>query len=164
MKPDTAGVSEVAISCSINDRAVERVVPVHRLLIDFLREDLGLTGTKRSCDLQVCGACTVLVDGATVSSCTMLAFEIDERAVVTIEGLGSADELDPIQEEFINRTALQCGFCTPGMILAAKALLSENSRPNDVQIRDYLAGNLCRCTGYKKIVEAVAEAALRTEV
>jgi carbon-monoxide dehydrogenase small subunit len=123
-----------------------------------------LTGTKRSCDVQVCGACTVLLDGKAVSACTTLALEARDREVLTIEGLGRDGRLHPLQEEFARSGGLQCGFCTPGMILAAKALLDEQSRPDEASVKEYLAGNICRCTGYKKIVEAVLAAANREKV
>jgi carbon-monoxide dehydrogenase small subunit len=128
------------------------------LLLDTLRTRLGLTGTKRSCDMQVCGACTVLVDGAPVSACTYLTYEARDRAILTIEGLARGETLHPLQRAFIDHAAFQCGFCTPGMILAAYALLAETPRPTDGEIAHYLRGNICRCTGYKKIVEAVQAA------
>jgi carbon-monoxide dehydrogenase small subunit len=146
-----------AFSITVTLNGVERGVDVEprELLIDVLRDRLGLTGTKRSCDLQVCGACTVLVDGVPVSSCTTLAVEADGRAVLTIEGVGSPEGLDPVQQAFVDHGALQCGFCTPGMILSVKALLAEHPRPTEAEIRHYLRGNICRCTGYVKILDAV---------
>ncbi len=129
-------------------------------LLDVLRERLGLTGTKKGCDRGQCGACTVLVNGRAVSSCTFLAFEARNDEVTTIEGLAQDGELHPLQQSFIDNAAFQCGFCTPGMILAAKSLLDQNPHPNEEEIRAYMKGNICRCTGYKKIVEAIEGAAL----
>ncbi len=143
------------ISLNLNGNPVEATVASHTLLIDFLRDGHALHGVKRSCEMQVCGACTVLVDGRPVSSCTMLAVDADAAAVVTIEGLGGPDDLDPVQAAFLEHGALQCGFCTPGMILAAKALLASDPRPKRAVIEHHLNGNICRCTGYQKIIEAV---------
>jgi aerobic carbon-monoxide dehydrogenase small subunit len=143
------------ISLTLNGDTVDARVEAHLLLIDFLRDAQDLRGVKRSCDMQVCGACTVLVDGNPVSSCTMLAVDVDGANIVTIEGLGDPDDLDPIQEAFLQFGALQCGFCTPGMILATKALLTSNPTPSRAEIEHHLSGNICRCTGYQKIIEAV---------
>jgi carbon-monoxide dehydrogenase small subunit len=129
------------------------------LLIDFLRDRLGLTGTKRSCDIEICGACTVLLDGKAVSSCSVFAFDIDGRELVTIEGLAGAEGLHPLQQAFIDCGGFQCGFCTPGMILLAKSLLDENSDPTAEEIRDYMDANICRCTGYQMIIESIQQAA-----
>jgi carbon-monoxide dehydrogenase small subunit len=145
----------IPVNMAINGRTVTDNVPPALTLLDFLRDWLGLKGAKRSCDLQVCGACTVLVDGKAVSSCTFLAFEARNTEVTTIEGLAQDGELHPIQQSFIDNAAFQCGFCTPGMILAAKSLLDQNPHPNEEEIRAYMIGNICRCTGYKKIVEAI---------
>lgn len=149
----------VPLRLTVNDRPVEAEVEPRTMLLDFLRGHLGLVGAKRSCDLQVCGACTVLVDGTPVSSCCTLAYEANGKAVETIEGLARYGELHPIQEAFVRAAALQCGFCTPGMILATKALLAENPHPSREEIKAYLSGNLCRCTGYWNIVAAVEAAA-----
>jgi carbon-monoxide dehydrogenase small subunit len=130
-------------------------LPVHALLLDVLRDRLGLKGAKRSCDIQVCGACTVLVDGAPVSACTCLAIEVDGREVSTVEGLADGDDLHPLQQSFIERGAVQCGFCTAGMLMAAKALLDEEPAPTAERVVAYLRGNLCRCTGYRKVIDAV---------
>lgn len=127
------------------------------MLIDVLRERLQLTGTKRSCDVQVCGACTVLVDGNPTSSCTTLCADAHGREVTTIEGLAQGKRLDPVQRAFIAHGALQCGFCTPGMILAVKAMLERYEKPSEETVRHYLRGNICRCTGYVKILEAVMD-------
>jgi len=136
------------------DAKTARVAP-NTLLIDFLREACQLRGTKRSCDMQICGACTVLVDDRPVSSCTTLAADIDGAVVTTIEGLGGPDGLDPVQQAFLDHNALQCGFCTPGFILSVKALLHANPAPSHEEIVEHLNGNLCRCTGYHKIIDAV---------
>ena len=144
-----------AIRFTLNGAECRVDVEPRELLIDVLRDRLDLTGTKRSCDVEVCGACTVLVDGLPVSSCTTLAVEVSGRAVLTIEGLAADGRLDPVQEAFVEHGALQCGFCTPGMVLAVKALLALDPSPDDVEIRHFLRGNLCRCTGYVKILEAV---------
>lgn len=143
------------IAFSLNGEPVETSAEAHVLLIDLLRNAFDLRGVKRSCDMEVCGACTVLVDDQPVSSCTMLAVDVDGKTVVTIEGVGSPDNLDPIQRAFLEHGALQCGFCTPGFILATKALLLVNPKPTREEIIHHLNGNICRCTGYKKIIEAV---------
>ncbi len=157
MKP--AAPEHVAIEARINGRCVRVGTPTHRTLLDFLREDLALTAAKRACDVQVCGACTVLVDGLPVSACTYLAFEINGKSVETCEGLARPGELHPIQQAFVDAGALQCGYCTPGMVMITKALLADHPRPSVEQIKEYLHGNICRCTGYKKILDAVLAAA-----
>jgi carbon-monoxide dehydrogenase small subunit len=139
---------------------VTLAVPAHALLLDVLRDRLGLTGAKRSCDMQVCGACTVLVDGEPVSACTHLAVEADGRDVLTVEGLADGETLDPVQQAFVDHGAVQCGFCTPGMLLTARALLAEHPAPTREQVTQYLRGSLCRCTGYVKIVEAILACAV----
>ena len=143
----------------VNGRPRELEVEAHALLLDVLRDGLDLKGAKRSCDTQVCGACTVLVDGLAVSACTYLAVEADGRAVLTVEGLADGETLHPLQRAFVETGAVQCGFCIPGMIMAAADLLRTNSHPSDEEIRDGLEGNLCRCTGYENIVRAVRRAA-----
>jgi carbon-monoxide dehydrogenase small subunit len=146
----------------LNGEACDRAVPVHRTLADFLRRDLGMTGTKIGCDTGDCGACTVLMDGRPVVSCLVLAVEADGTRVRTVEGLADAtnrDRLHPLQRAFVERGAVQCGYCTPGMLMTAVALLEEHPVPDETQIREALAGNLCRCTGYARIVEAVLSAA-----
>jgi carbon-monoxide dehydrogenase small subunit len=145
----------------VNDQPVALRIEPRELLLDVLRGRLGLTGVKHSCDVQVCGACTVLVDGAPVSSCCTLAYEANGKTVETIEGLAQAGIPHPIQQAFIDQTALQCGFCTPGMILSTKALLAEIPHPSRDEISRYLGGNLCRCTGYWNILNAVEDAAGR---
>jgi carbon-monoxide dehydrogenase small subunit len=146
---------------SMNVNGVERKVEVEprTTLLDLVREDFGLTGAKLGCDIQVCGACTLLLDGKPVSACSVLAVDADGHNVVTIEGLGSGSKLDPIQEAFMEFGALQCGYCTSGFILTAKALLDECAKPSDEQIRNYLAGNLCRCGCYQEIIQAVKNVA-----
>jgi carbon-monoxide dehydrogenase small subunit len=149
----------VRLRVTVNERVVERDVPERRSLADFLREDLGLTGTHVGCEHGVCGACTVLVDGATARSCLLLAVQLDGARVTTIEGLTPPEGLSPLQEAFHECHALQCGFCTPGMIVASHELLAENGTPTREEIREALSGNLCMCTGYVNIVRAVEHAA-----
>ena len=149
----------IPISFTLNGRLQEIDVEPHELLLDVVRERLGLTGAKRSCDVQVCGACTLLVDGRPVSACTTLAFEVRGRSVLTIEGLAENGKLHPLQQAFIEHGGFQCGFCTPGMILAAKALLDENPNPSEAELKHFMHGNICRCTGYKKIIESIMAAA-----
>jgi aerobic-type carbon monoxide dehydrogenase small subunit (CoxS/CutS family) len=149
----------IPVSFTLNGRLQEIEVEPHELLLDVVRDRLGLTGAKRSCDVEVCGACTLLVDGRPVSACTTLAFEVRGRSVLTIEGLAENGKLHPLQEAFIEHGGFQCGFCTPGMILASKALLDENSNPTEEELKHFMHGNLCRCTGYKKIIESILAAA-----
>ena len=137
-------------------------VPAHRLLIDLLRDDLHLTGTKRSCDIGVCGSCTVLMDGKSVSACLMLAAKIDGRQILTVEGLQTDGRLHPVQQAFLEHWGFQCGFCTPGMLLTAVEILEVHPDPSAEIVREELMGNLCRCTGYKKIVDSVLAAAKQT--
>ena len=151
------------ISLTINGSLCEIDVEPHQLLLDVIRDRLGLTGVKRSCDVQVCGACTLLLDGRPVSSCTMLAFEARGREILTIEGLAQNGKLHPLQEAFIENGGFQCGFCTPGMILTAKVLLDENPDPTEEEIIHFMDGNICRCTGYKKIIESIMAAAKRVK-
>jgi aerobic carbon-monoxide dehydrogenase small subunit len=152
---------ETRVRMAVNGQAVERVVDVRRSLSDFLREDLGLTGTHVGCEHGVCGACTVLVDGESARSCLLLAVQLDGAAVTTIEGLTPVAGLSPLQEAFRACHGLQCGFCTPGMIVVAHELLARNAVPTAGEIREALAANLCMCTGYVNIVRAVARAAGR---
>jgi carbon-monoxide dehydrogenase small subunit len=148
------------LAFQLNGRPTETEYEHCETLAEVLRERLNLTGTKLSCEVQVCGACTVLLDGLPVSSCTLLAYEARGKNVVTIEGLAKPDgTLHSIQQAFIDEFAFQCGFCTPGMILAAKALLDENPKPSREEIVDYMDGNICRCTGYVSIVAAIQRAA-----
>jgi carbon-monoxide dehydrogenase small subunit len=149
----------VRVSLDVNGTTYEREVEPRLLLVHFLRDELGLTGTHVGCDTSNCGACTVHLDGAAVKSCTVLAVQADGAKVTTIEGLGSPDDLHPVQEAFWEHHGLQCGFCTPGMIMAAADLLERNPDPSEQEVREALAGNLCRCTGYHNIVAAVLAAA-----
>jgi carbon-monoxide dehydrogenase small subunit len=149
------------IKLRINGRWKELDIESDTTLARLLREDLGLTGTKINCEQGECGVCTVLLDGRAVNSCLVLAASLDGRDVMTIEGLSQGDHLDPIQEAFIEKDASQCGFCTPGMIMSAKALLTENPDPDLQEIQVGLSGNYCRCTGYRSIIEAVRSAASR---
>jgi carbon-monoxide dehydrogenase small subunit len=149
------------IRLAVNGEAVELFLPVHRTLLEVLREDLRLTGTKHGCELGECGTCTVLVDGRPELSCLLLPVQLEGRQVTTIEGLGSTAQLHPLQRAFAELGAAQCGYCTPGILLAAAALLERERRPGRERIRGALAGNLCRCTGYVKILEAVELAARR---
>jgi carbon-monoxide dehydrogenase small subunit len=145
----------------VNGEAREVDVEPRRLLVQVLREDLNLTGTHVGCETSQCGACTVHMDGMAVKSCTVLAVQADGAAITTIEGLTPADGLHPIQEAFWNKHGLQCGFCTPGMIMTAADLLTREADPSDAQIRHALQGNICRCTGYQNIVAAIREAAVQ---
>jgi aerobic carbon-monoxide dehydrogenase small subunit len=149
----------VEIALSVNGLEVVRDLAPQELLLDFLRDSLALTGTKRSCDVQVCGACTVLVDGLPVSSCCFLAADAAGTEVTTIEGLAERPEFERLEEAFTRHAALQCGFCTPGMLLTVSALLQSGELDSEEEIKRSLAGNLCRCTGYRGILEAVAELA-----
>ena len=149
------------ISFTVNGQPAQVDVEAEKPLLWVLREDLNITGPKYGCGVASCGACTVLVDGLPASSCSTLAADMEGRSVVTIEGLGTAKSLDPVQQAFVDHGAMQCGFCTPGMVLAVKALLSENPSPTEDEVRHYLRGNVCRCTGYVKIIEAVLDLASR---
>lgn len=144
---------------TVNGKSYEVIIEPHMLLVDVLRDKIGLTGTKYACGTGDCGACTVLVDGKPVLSCLTLAVTVRDKNILTIEGLAEGTNLHPIQQAFVDNGAVQCGFCTPGMILSAKALLDENPNPTRDAIKTALAGNLCRCTGYVKIVDAVLAAA-----
>lgn len=151
---------DIRLNITVNgEQFVLEHVPVHRTLLQVIREDLGLIGTKEGCGEGDCGACTVLLEGKAVNSCLVLAAEADGRNVTTIEGLAHEGKLHPLQQAFIDEGAVQCGYCTPGMLLSAKALLDENLSPTEAQIRQAIAGNLCRCTGYVRIISAVSKAA-----
>ncbi len=139
----------------VNGEDYEILTEIHKTLLEVLREDLGLTGTKRGCDLGTCGACTVLIDGKPSLSCLTLAAAVRDKKITTIEGLAKDGELHPLQKAFAEKGAIQCGFCTPGMILTSKAFLDENLKPKEEEVKKAISGNLCRCTGYVKIVEAV---------
>ena len=149
----------VSVRFRLNGQQLAIQVPSQELLIDLIRDRLGLTGTKRSCDMEICGSCTVLLNGKAVSSCSLFAFDVDGKDVLTIEGLAPEEGLHPIQEAFIQCGGFQCGFCTPGMILLAKSLLDENQVPTEEEVREYMDANLCRCTGYQMIIESVTAAA-----
>lgn len=156
----TSGPATVVdIRLTVNGTVVTKSVEPRLLLVDLLRIDLGLTGTKVSCELQVCGVCTVLVNGRPVSSCTYLAIDADGAEVQTVEGLVEGQRLHPLQDAFVEKFALQCGFCTPGFLMMSKALLDQDPEPDTAQIITHLDGNICRCTGYVPIVEAVTHAA-----
>ncbi len=143
------------LELKVNEEMWDIEVDPHRTLLEVLREDLGLIGAKEGCGLGACGACTVLIDGAPVLSCLTLAVEVENKAIRTIEGLMKDNQPDPLQRAFVDHGAIQCGFCTPGSIMTATALLEKNPRPSREEIKEALSGNLCRCTGYKKIIEAV---------
>jgi|TARA_B110000908_G_scaffold170258_1_gene229277 carbon-monoxide dehydrogenase small subunit len=149
----------VHVTTTINNDPVEYVCPADESLMDVLRDRLGLMGVKEGCGTGDCGACSITLDGQLVCSCLVLGAEAEGRAITTVEGMADGQILHPLQEQFINNAALQCGICTPGFLIAAKALLDENSDPTETEIRYALAGNLCRCTGYDKIVKAVQAAA-----
>jgi carbon-monoxide dehydrogenase small subunit len=150
---------KVQVQATINGEQVEFLCEARQSLLEVLRETLGLTGAKEGCNNGNCGACNVILDGALVNSCLVLAVEIDGRTLTTIEGIATPQGLHPLQEKFISHAALQCGFCTPGFIVASKALLDQNPDPSEADVRQWLAGNLCRCTGYDRIVRAVLDAA-----
>jgi carbon-monoxide dehydrogenase small subunit len=152
-------MQRVPITLTVNGRSISAEVEARMTLADFLREQLGLTGTKLGCEYGVCGSCTVLWDGAAVRSCLVLAAQADGANLTTIEGLATGEAMHPVQQAFWEHHGLQCGFCTPGMVLTAVALLEENPDPSEEEIREALSGNLCRCTGYQNIVRAVRAAA-----
>jgi carbon-monoxide dehydrogenase small subunit len=147
------------IRFTINNQVQELSVDPWRTLLEVIREDLQLTGTKEGCGEGECGSCTVIMDGKTVNSCLIPAVEADKKEIITIEGLADGDDLHPIQEAFVEKSGMQCGFCTSGMIMSAKALLDSNPSPNEKEIREGIAGNFCRCTGYTKIIESISAAA-----
>ena len=152
-------MSKIHVSTTINGEPTEFLADASLTLLDALRDDLGLTGTKEGCGSGDCGACSVMLDGRLVCSCLVLAVETQGRTVETIEGMATGDTLHPVQRQFLEHAALQCGFCTPGFLVAAKALLEKNNNPTETEVRFWLAGNLCRCTGYDKIIRAVMDAA-----
>ncbi|MBZ4687720.1 MAG: 2Fe-2S iron-sulfur cluster binding domain [Clostridiales bacterium] len=151
-------MGKIAIKVTVNGKKYDLEIDPRLRLIDLLRDELRLTGTKEGCGEGECGACTVLLNGAPVNSCLVMAFQADGKKVLTIEGLGSEEKMHPIQEEFLKQGAVQCGYCTPGMVLSAYSLLKKNPQPAREEIKKYLAGNLCRCTGYDKIIKAVESA------
>ena len=152
----------IDISTVINGRQTEAAVKPNQTLLEWLRDDLHLRGSVEGCGVGVCGSCTVLVDGLPVSSCLMLATNVEGKQVTTIEGLGIGDELDPVQQAFLDHQAFQCGYCTPGMIMATKALLSSNPKPTETEVRDYLSGNICRCGTYKEVLAAIKSLSEKT--
>ena len=152
-------MSRIRISATVNGDPVEFLADPRETLLDCLRDHLGLTGSKEGCGTGDCGACSVLLDGRLVSSCLVLGVEAEGRRIETIEGMADGGELHPLQRKFIEHAALQCGFCTPGFLVASKALLDRNPDPTEAEVRYWLAGNLCRCTGYDKIIRAVLDAA-----
>jgi carbon-monoxide dehydrogenase small subunit len=155
---------KIPIRVVVNGQAHEREVEPRRLLVHFLREDLGLTGTNVGCDTSTCGSCTVLIDGQAVKSCTQLAVQADGSSITTIEGMRTEAGLHPLQQAFSDMHGLQCGYCTPGMIMLAANLLQENQHPSEADVRSALKGNLCRCTGYHNIVKAILYAAASTRI
>jgi carbon-monoxide dehydrogenase small subunit len=157
MSTQTTEFPLMRVDMTLNGMEASVDIEPRELLIDVLRDRLRLKGTKRSCDVQVCGACTVLVDGLPASSCTTLCADVQGRSITTIEGLAEGKQLDPVQRAFIAHGALQCGFCTPGMILAVKSMLALHPQPSEETVRHYLRGNICRCTGYVKIIEAILD-------
>jgi aerobic-type carbon monoxide dehydrogenase small subunit (CoxS/CutS family) len=152
---------KVRVTLNVNGESREALVPTHKTLLEVLREDLGLTGTKHGCELGECGTCTVLVDGEPVLSCLALPVETESRRITTVEGMAEGGRLHPLQQAFAELGAAQCGYCTPGILLTATALLAERPSPTRQEVKEALAGNLCRCTGYTKILDAVELAALR---
>jgi len=152
---------KIQLTLKVNGEARDLIVPAHKTLLEVLREDLNLTGTKHGCELGECGTCTVLVDGVPVLSCLALPVELQGREIKTVEGMAENGRLHPLQQAFAELGAAQCGYCTPGILLTAEALLAANATPTRDEVREALAGNLCRCTGYTKILEAVELAALR---
>ena len=159
--PATSVSSKVRVQATINDEETEFLCEPRQSLLEVLRETLGLTGTKEGCNDGNCGACSVIMDGRLVNACLVLAAEADGSQITTIEGIARGDELHPLQQAFLEQAALQCGICTPGFIVSAKALLEQEPSPSEQRIRFWLSGNLCRCTGYDKIVRAVQDAAVR---
>jgi aerobic-type carbon monoxide dehydrogenase small subunit (CoxS/CutS family) len=149
------------VRLQVNGFAYDLLIRPHWTLADVLRDELGLTGTKKGCDKGECGACTVIVDGEAILSCLVLAIQMQGKRILTIEGLSQEGRLDALQDAFVQYGAIQCGYCTPGMIMTASALLSKNSRPSEEEIKKALSGNLCRCTGYVKIIEAVKKASIQ---
>jgi aerobic carbon-monoxide dehydrogenase small subunit len=155
---DKEGVKRYLVQLTVNGDARTLLVKANTLLVNILRDRLDLTGTKKGCEMGNCGSCTVLLDGKPVDSCLVLAVEADGHEIITIEGVAQSDELDRLQDTFVDKAAIQCGYCTPGMILSARALLTRNPHPTEQEVRQAIAGNLCRCTGYVNIVKAVLAA------
>ncbi|NLX90192.1 MAG: (2Fe-2S)-binding protein [Firmicutes bacterium] len=156
---DKDGIKRYLVTITVNGIKYTKMVKANSLLVNFLREDLDLTGTKKACEQGDCGACTVLLDGKPVNSCMVLTISVDGREVTTVEGLASNGKLDILQEKFIEHSAPQCGYCAPGILMSAKALLMRNPNPTELEVREAIAGNLCRCTGYVHYVQAILDAA-----
>ncbi len=156
---DDQGIKRYLVNLKVNGDTHTVMVKGNALLVNVLREELDLTGTKKGCELGDCGSCTVLLDGKPVNSCLVLAVEAEGSEITTIEGVARNENLDKLQESFVNNAAIQCGYCTPGMVLSAKALLTRNPHPSETEVREAISGNLCRCTGYVNIVKAVLAAA-----
>ncbi|HEY6952589.1 MAG TPA: (2Fe-2S)-binding protein [Bacteroidota bacterium] len=156
-------MNTVAISVTINSRRYQLMIKPNVTLLEMLREELGLTGTKCGCEVGECGACTVLLNGRPVNSCLVLAPQVDGQEVVTVEGLAQGKSLDPLQESFLDHDAVHCGFCTPGILMSAKGLLDHSSNPTEVEVRTAISGNLCRCSGYQQIVDAIKDAKQTTD-
>lgn len=156
---DTDGIKRYLVNITVNGTKYTKMIKANSLLVNFLREDLDLTGTKRACEQGDCGACTVLLDNKPVNSCSVLTISVDGREVTTVEGLATNAKLDILQEKFIEHSAPQCGFCAPGILMSAKALLMKNPHPTENEVREAIAGNLCRCTGYVHYVDAILDAA-----
>lgn len=157
-------MNEVGMTLNVNGVDYHLRIEPWRTLVEVLRENLGLMGTKKACSEGECGACTVIVDGRAVASCLMLALDARGKEITTIEGLSDGEKLDPIQESFLKHGGLQCGFCTPGMVMSAKALLDENPTPGLGEVREAIAGNLCRCTGYQHIIDSILDASNQVKV
>jgi carbon-monoxide dehydrogenase small subunit len=155
---------DMTIRFMLNGKSIRADVPSHWTLLKLLREKLGLTGTKEGCGIGECGTCTVLLNGMPVNACLVLAPKVEGKTVETIEGLGSRESLHPLQKSFIDHGAIQCGFCTPGILMSSKALLEENSNPSPQEIKEAISGHLCRCTGYHQIIEAIEATANKTKV
>jgi len=156
-------MNKISIATTINERKYTLEIQPNQTLLNFLREDLGLTATKCGCEIGECGACTVILDGKAVNSCLVLAPQIHGKEILTVEGLAQCGKLNPLQESFMNHDAVHCGFCTPGMLMSAKALLDNNPIPSEQEIRAAISGNLCRCTGYVQIVEAIKNTTEKTK-
>lgn len=152
-------MKEISVQFTVNGQKINLTTKANRRLLDVLREDLGLTGTKEGCSVGECGACTVVMNGQAVHSCLVLVGQVDGAEITTVEGLAQGQELHPLQKNFLEHGAVQCGFCIPGMLMSSYALLQENSQPDEETIKETIAGNLCRCTGYKQIIEAVEDTA-----
>jgi carbon-monoxide dehydrogenase small subunit len=156
---DEDGVERYYVSIKVNGNQYTKMVKANSLLVNFLRDDLSLTGTKKACELADCGACTVLLDGKPVNSCMVLTVSVNGRSITTVEGLASGSRLDILQEKFIEHSAPQCGYCAPGILMSARELLNKNPHPTEHEVREAIAGNLCRCTGYVHYVKAILDAA-----